>query len=286
MSCPICDDTGWKALDVDGVRRVTRCDCWKAGLGNQLLQSASIPKGYQHCDLSNFEQNSDSLRAAFRQAERFVDKFPLVDKGLLLYGNYGVGKTHLAVGILKDVIRKKNAQGYFCESKKFLTLIKEAYSSGSQMKEMDFLRPVLQAELLVFDDLGAERTTDWVQDTLGLIVNSRYSDRLPTIFTTNLLDPDDPSDPNSLMFRLGARVRSRLFEMCEWIRMDTADVREVGAHPTPERLAKFHKESPAAPGRLPQTGKPRQTKAQLKSRIPTDKDPRMDLKWTGGKAST
>ncbi len=290
MACPICDDTGWKALEVKGVRRVVRCDCWKSAVAGTLLADARIPARYNSCDFSTFETNGDSLRDAHRRAAEFVERFPIVDRGLLFHGQPGVGKTHLATAILKDCIRRKNARGKFYETSELLRLLRETYGTGTRVNEMDILRPVMEAELLVLDDLGQEKTSDWVQETLGLLINTRYASRRPTIFTTNLVDTPDVTDPNSIAYRVGLRTRSRLLEMCDWVPMSGYDVREIGPHPTPDELARYQARSPggqSAGGRKPsmkvQDVRPR---AQLKSRIPTDKDPRTELKWTGGKAGT
>ena len=288
MACPICDDTGWKALDVDGVRRVVRCDCWKASIASTLLKDARIPSRYDKCDLSTFETNFDSHRDAHRRATEFAERFPVVDRGLLFYGPPGVGKTHLATAILKDCIRQKKAHGKFYETSELLRLLRETYGTSTRINEMDILRPVMEAELLVLDDLGQEKTSDWVQETLGLVINARYASRRPTIVTTNLEDSPDSSDPNSVAFRVGLRNRSRLKEMCEWVAISGHDVREIGPHPTSDELARYQMRSPGAqPGRKPaakvQDVRPR---GQLKSRIPTGSDPRTELKWTGGKAGT
>src|SRR5260370_17356042 len=83
------------------------------------------------------------------------------------------------------------------------------------------------ADLLVLDDLGAEKTSEWVEETMNLIVNTRYNERRVTIFTSNYEDIPDDTDPNSLLFRIGHRMRSRLHEMCEFVIMDGADYREM-----------------------------------------------------------
>ncbi len=292
MSCPICDDTGWNALDVNGVRRVVRCDCWKASIADTLMSEARIPARYNGCDFSTFETNHDSLRDAHKRATEFAERFPVVDRGLLFYGQPGVGKTHLATAILKDCIRRKNARGKFYETSELLRLLRETYGTGTRVNEMDILRPVMEADLLVLDDLGQEKTSDWVQETLGLLINTRYASRRPTIFTTNLADSPDVTDPNSIAYRVGLRTRSRLLEMCDWVPMSGYDVREIGPHPTPDELARYHSKSPAAQAgaRRPVSTKSQlqdvRPRTQLKSRIPTDKDPRTELKWTGGKAGT
>ena len=99
----------------------------------------------------------------------------------------------------------------------------------------------MKAELLVLDDLGAERTTDWVDETLNLIVNTRYSERRITIFTSNYDLIPDETDPRSLLFRVGARMLSRLHEMCDFLHVDGADYRGMPPNGTVEDLVTLWK---------------------------------------------
>ena len=95
--------------------------------------------------------------------------------------------------------------------------MRDTYNTRVDETEMGILTPIIDADILVLDDLGTEKTSEWVQETLGLVVNSRYNTRRPTILTSNLQDPMDSNDPNSFMFQIGARTRSRLLEMCDWV---------------------------------------------------------------------
>src|SRR5258706_13532391 len=95
MTCPLCDDTGWKPLDHSGVRRVVRCDCWRENVGRRRLDEANLPKRYRHCTLGNFTAYNESLERAAEVAARFAQAFPVVNKGPFLDGEPGVGKTHL-----------------------------------------------------------------------------------------------------------------------------------------------------------------------------------------------
>jgi DNA replication protein DnaC len=197
-----------------------------------------------------------------------------------LLGPPGVGKTHLAVAVLKQVMESSGARGLFYDTRDLLRVIRSTYDPSIQTTELEILRPVMTADLLVLDDLGAEKTSEWVEETMNLIVNTRYNERRLTIFTSNYLDIPDDSDPNSLLFRIGFRMRSRLHEMCEFIEMDGADYRELPVNGGVDDLItlwKMRKKSlPARAGR--------QARAQL--REPAVHDGRADLKWPGGRAGS
>ena len=233
MPCPLCDDTGWKTIEVSGVSRVTRCDCVLDRTVDQRLRDARIPPRYQRCTLDSFltYQNEELLRA-IASAHRFSDAFPVVEKGLMLIGPPGIGKTHIAVAVLRDVVRRIGARGMYYDTRALLKDIRSTYNPVTHTAEMDVIRPVMEAELLVLDDLGAERLTDWVEETMSLIVNTRYNERRPTIFTSNYEDVPDESELNSLLVRVGFRLHSRLREMCEFLEYDGPDYRNLPPNPS------------------------------------------------------
>lgn len=281
MECEICHGSRWKSVTVDGVERLTRCDCWRDELVSQALRDSHIPKQYARAELATFEGRGSNLKMeAYQAATRFATAFPVVDKGLLFYGGHGVGKTHLAVGILKQVIRERGARGYFFETRDLLRLVRDTYNRSVDERELDVLVPVLNANLLVLDDLGAEKTSEWVQETLGMIINTRYNAKLPTIITTNLDDDLPNTDPRSFVMQIGARSRSRLKEMCDWVRLSGVDAREVPFDAPAEKHLKWEETSPASPKNLPDTRKP---KGMARARL---KDPgqQYELNWSGGKA--
>jgi DNA replication protein DnaC len=281
MPCALCDDTGWKPVEDQGVRRVVRCECWREQVGHNRLADAKIPKRYQHCTLESMRAYNESLQEAVRKAQRFVDGFPgKVDRGLLLVGHAGVGKTHIAVGVLRGIIEKTGAQGLFYDTRELLTTIRSSYDPVVRTSSTSILRPVMETSFLVLDDLGAERPTDWVEETMNLIVNTRYNERLMTLFTSNYPDVPDVEDPNSLLCRIGFRMRSRIQEMCSTVEIDAADFRDEHKpmNATDDDLMnlwKLKKRPKDLPGRAG-----RGIKAHLRN------DGKADLKWPGGRAGS
>lgn len=280
MPCELCDDTGWKPVDENGVRRVVRCECRRELAGRQLLASANIPKRYQHCTIANFTAYNEKLEKAAESARRVAATFPAVAQGLFLEGQPGVGKTHLAVAVLKQVIQTTGARGIFYDTRDLLRLIRSTYDASTRTTELEVLRPVMTAELLVLDDLGAEKTSEWVEETMNLIVNTRYNERRLTIFTSNYPDIPDDTDPNALLFRVGHRMRSRLHEMCEFLELDGADYRMLPTNGGVDDLITMWKMRNKAALPSPRGG--RQARAQL--RESAVRDGRDELKWSGGRA--
>jgi DNA replication protein DnaC len=240
--CPLCSGTGWHMVPVEHngrtVEQAARCECIRQRLGERLLEAARIPRRYRHCELSNFEHEGPfrSLASAHMASLRFVAEFPLESAGLLLTGPIGSGKTHLAVGIAKELVSQKATACLFYDYRELLKQIQNSYNASVQATEMEVLRPVFDADVLVLDELGAAKPTEWVWDTVSHILNTRYNDKRTTIITTNYQDlPPAGAEPETrtvrasrdetLGDRIGERMRSRLHEMCRVVRVEGEDFR-------------------------------------------------------------
>jgi DNA replication protein DnaC len=283
--CTICDGTGWKPVEEGGVSRVVRCDCWKHTSAERLARDADIPPRYEKCDLDNFHDYNDSLSKAVGRARRFVDEFPAVDRGLMFVGRPGLGKTHLAIACLKLAAHSRGLRGIFYDTRELLRRIRQSYDPVSRTteSERDVVNAVVNADLLVLDDIGAERATEWVEEMLHLIVNARYNGRRPTIFTTNypIETPSEAKHAETLLERVGFRMYSRLQEMSDFVHLEGVDYREAGPNPSAEQLAHLSQRGSRTHKQLPSPS----AKSQIKSRFRST-EPAPELKWPGGRAGS
>lgn len=241
-ACTVCGGTGFEYVEKDGRTFARPCVCRAraaSGTGPGFLQSSRIPPRYEHCSLATFDGGNPSLRSALEKAMSYCSGYPHLGAqeglGLLLTGGNGVGKTHLAVAVLRELVEAKGARGQFWDFHELIREIKNSYNPETQQTELQVLEPVVEADILLLDDLGAWKMTDWMNDTLFYILNSRYLAKRATLITTNYPDADREkvlaADPlvrrEYLVERIGQRLRSRLMEMCLVIGLDGPDWRRV-----------------------------------------------------------
>jgi DNA replication protein DnaC len=220
-----------------------RCDCQHKDAAPRLLAAASIPPRYQSCNLQDFKPDGKELLLEARSvSQRYVDTFIVEEgrfreAGLIYIGPPGVGKTHLAVAVLKELIARYTVRGLFVDFNSLIHQIQSTFDPGTPVTKHHVLKPVMDAEVLVLDELGSQKPTPWVNEILYLILNNRYTRRLTTFFTTNYRLPAATAAAESLdraptvehigllSARIPANLVSRLYEMARPVVMDADDFR-------------------------------------------------------------
>ena len=219
--CPICYGAGVEIVAGKGARV---CSCQKQDAHTGNLRKAKLPRRYESCYITNYNPSDPSQVKGKKLAQEFGMKYPAFEGGLIYTGPVGVGKTHLAVSILKLL----SERGFSCLFYEFGSLLKEiqdSWNPTTKTSELTVLAPVLNVEVLVLDELGASKPTDWVRDTMAHIINTRYNDKRATIFTTNYPDERQKDREETLEDRIGVRLRSRLYEMCRTVELKGEDYR-------------------------------------------------------------
>jgi DNA replication protein DnaC len=191
-----------------------------------LRERSGLSKRMKGYTFDNFNLSvNESAREACQMAVMYVDEWEEnreEGRGLYFCGGVGAGKTHLAVAVMNKLMEEKRVPSLFVTVPEFLDNLREAYMiPGRDLDE--WMDTVKNADLLVLDDLGSERPTEWVRERLFVIVNHRYREALPTIFTSNVGAED-------LFTQLGERTTSRIVAMCgKSIRIESPDHRETSA---------------------------------------------------------
>ena len=263
--CERCRGTGFEIASVPGpdgkdVEVARRCSCAAAdavNVADRLLQSLRIPPRYEHCTFLTFEIGEGStaltkdarymvMRYCGGYAQRGSESANDKGLGLLFTGGNGSGKTHLAVATLRELAETHGVRGQFWDYHELMREIRNSYNPATALTEYELLEPIIELELLLLDDLGAWKMTDWMNDTLFYILNRRYIARRPTLITTNYPDRDvSPRDLEKadttmrreyLVDRIGYRLRSRLLEACTVVRLDGPDRRQVALQASNQRL--------------------------------------------------
>lgn len=232
--CSGCSGRGVNIVkDKKGYTYIAACrTCGVIRRNVNLYNLADIPAKYSHVlQVDTFQPKHETHKYALKYAKEFVQMYP--DKrGFLLMGKAGLGKTHLAIGAISELTLKYGVRCLFKDFFFLLSELKEAYSLGTPENEV--LLPLIETEVLVIDELGKGKTNEWELNILDQLISKRYNASKTTLITTNYIARDfvthqeEYEDREILEERVGARIASRLYEMCEFIYMEGKDFRKTG----------------------------------------------------------
>jgi DNA replication protein DnaC len=185
-------------------------------VANARIEKAGVSKRYMNASFSGLKELPEA-KTAVKVAKDWAEA-PLTDRGFFFVGTPGVGKTYLAVAALRHKIENGLLNARFINVPLFLDAVRSSFKFSDDSVQSDFQFICDRASVVVLDDFGKERATDWATERLYVIVESRYSSMLPTIVTSNrTLD-----ELNDLGY--GATV-SRLTEMCTVVKVGGSDLR-------------------------------------------------------------
>ena len=232
--CPHCGGSGSILSESkNGYSYVSPChSCGVIRRNVRLYNIAGIPAKFSHVIQVDAGLDLKRMNPAFQRAlkyakEEFVKKYPTKD-GFLLMGPSGLGKTHLAVGTISELTLKHGVKCMFKDFFYLLSELKQAYSEGTP--ENDVIRPLIETDVLVIDELGKGRSNEWELNILDQLISKRYNASKKTLITTNYVTYDiaeEIGDKNEILeVRVGERISSRLHEMCEFLYLKGRDYRK------------------------------------------------------------
>ena len=232
--CPTCADVGFVFRDdAQGYARAEPCACREVERRARLLTEATLPARYGRARLETFETREPWQANALNVAYGFAREFEPGARGLLFYGRSGTGKTHLSVALLRFLLVQRGVRARFVEFSHLISDLREAFSGKNAATTL--MSPLTEVPLLVIDELGKGARREWEQDVLDDLVSRRYNAKRTTIFTTNYLVAGRGVPEDSLEHRVGARIYSRLAEMCRAHVMNGEDQRRIPESPALHR---------------------------------------------------
>jgi DNA replication protein DnaC len=182
--------------------------------------SAVIPRRYQDVAFDRYPvtEIEPAVAAATRRFGDRIEEHLDAGRGLWFMGPVGTGKTTLAMLVSKAALEAGRSVAIY-SLPRLLNEIRDTHRA--ERSHVDLLDRLTAVDLLHVDDVGAERTTDWVLEELYSIVNARYEDKRSMVITTNILDRE------ALCEQISERTVSRLTEMCDQLPLSGDDKRTV-----------------------------------------------------------
>jgi DNA replication protein DnaC len=245
--CPLCAGSGRARVESEGVITMGWCRCQRLPDRIQIFNRAGVPARFSEATFVSFAQEPDgqlkdlapSGIRALGECSQWVEGFDpsRENRGLVLHGPVGRGKTHLMVGLLRELIFRHGVEVRFIEFSRLLSMLREGYSSGRS--DAGVLSELAAVPVLAIDELGKGRLTDWELAVIDEVISRRYNAMGCTLATTNYA-PGEATGfetanlstatraSQTLTDRVGERVYSRLCQVVDFIEVAGKDHRQHG----------------------------------------------------------
>ena len=233
--CPRCGGVGL----LRGEHGTYPCSCQKDLERVARLNRIGVPAGFETASLGNYIVSGDSTLQALAWCRRYVEEFVpgLTKVGLLFTGTVGVGKTHLAIGVARQLVEEKGIEARMVDMRVLLEQLRSSYDprdENTQESQGQILRPIFRNDLVLIDELGAAKPSEWVTETVELLIGTAYNQALPLIITSNFPNAAPGEGESQLLRaaraqtlgdRIGIRMWSRLQQMCKPVEVTGPDWR-------------------------------------------------------------
>ncbi|MEQ1569083.1 MAG: ATP-binding protein [Myxococcota bacterium] len=242
QGCPVCHGTGLVAVS-DAFRAPRRrCLCQTLAQRLAMFDRVGIPARHADSSRATFVQTSKHQTAVVMAVTRLLDGYrpgEPSNRGLVLYGDVGRGKTHLLVAALRELVLRYGVSARFVEFSHLLADLKSGFDSGRGAAER--IDPLVAVEVLAIDELGKGRNTEFEGTVVDELVSRRYNAMRPILASTNFAPVPSAgravanaaevalgsAPPPSLVDRIGDRVYSRLRDTCDFVPVTGEDFREA-----------------------------------------------------------
>ena len=282
MVCPHCDGTGWKPVEDNGSPGLCAATAGAIRSATSASPTRTFRPRYQHCTFANFLTYPNESAQAVAAARRFADTFLSSTRDCC---SRAARRRQDAPGRLRAEAGRSRTTGVAaCSTTREVCCRSHPQHLRSVIQDDRDRHPSAghEAELLVLDDLGAERPTEWVEETMNLIVNTRYNARRRRFsLRTTRTFPIETEDMNSLLLRMGFRLHSRLQEMCEFMEYGRRRLPRAAAQRLAPRTSTSSGRANRAASCRPAPRGPRAPSCGSQRR-----DGKADLKWPGGRAGS
>lgn len=238
--CPECAGTGLVAVAPTFRAARRRCTCKAVEARMAAFDGVGIPARHAASTRASFVPSGQHQTAVLGAVSRWLAGYrPGSERGLVLYGDVGRGKTHLLVAMLRELVLVQGIGARFVEFSHLLADLKAGFDAGRGAAAL--LDPLVAVEVLAIDELGKGRNTEFETMVVDELVSRRYNAMRPLLATTNFLPHPGTgrgvvnaaeaglgiAAPPSLVDRIGERVYSRLRETCDFVEVKGEDFREL-----------------------------------------------------------